>query len=184
MDAQDDDLAGKLPHSVHENLGAIAEFHERKKEQLSPAQAFFERVSLALGTPAYVATNLVFAVCWIAWNLVAPNIGFPQIDEPPFFWLQGLIGLNAFIISTAVLIRQNRMSRLATHHAHVDLQVSLLADQKTSKIIQMLEELRRDMPGVSNKVDEEADELAQRTDTGAVITAIERESDGINCERK
>ena len=130
-------------------------------------------MSLVLGTPAYVAANLVFAVCWIAWNLVAPNVGFPQIDEPPFFWLQGLIGLNAFIISTAVLIRQNHMSRLANHHAHVDLQVSLL-----------LEELRRDMPGVSDKLDREADELAQPTDTGAVISAIEREADGINCERK
>ena len=184
MDAQDDDLDRKLPSSLHENLGAIAEFHERKEEQLSPVQAFFEKVSLVLGTPAYVAANLLFAVCWIAWNLVAPNIGLTQIDEPPFFWLQGLIGLNAFIISTAVLIRQNRMSKLATHHAHLDLQVSLLADQKTSKIIQMLEELRRDMPGVGDKVDQEADELAQRTDTAAVIDAIERESEGINCERK
>lgn len=184
MDAQDDDLAGKLPHSVHENLGTIAEFHERKKEQLSPAQAFFERVSLVLGTPAYVAANLVFAVCWIAWNLVAPNIGFTQIDEPPFFWLQGLIGLNAFIISTAVLIRQNRMSKLANHHAHVDLQVSLLADEKTSKIIQMLEELRRDLPQVADRVDPEAEELARPTDTEAVLSIIEESSERLNCEKK
>ncbi|MEH6433434.1 DUF1003 domain-containing protein [Massilia sp. DD77] len=184
MDAPDDELTGKLPSSVHENLGVIADFHERKKEQLSPAQAFFERVSLMLGTPAYVAANLVFAVCWIAWNLVAPNLDFPQLDEPPFFWLQGLIGLNAFIISTAVLIRQNRMSRLANHHAHLDLQVSLLADEKTSKIIQMLEELRRDLPGVQDKPDREADELARRTDTKAVISVIEREADGLDSERK
>ena len=46
----------------------------------------------------------------------------------PFFWLQGLVALNAFIISTTVLIRQNRMSTLANQHAHLDLQVNLLAD--------------------------------------------------------
>jgi len=47
----------------------------------------------------------------------------------PFFWLQGLVALNTFIISTTVLICQNRMSTLASQHAHLDLQVNLLADQ-------------------------------------------------------
>ena len=51
-----------------------------------------------------------------------------------------LVGLNAFVISTTVLIRQNRMSRLADHHAHLDLQVNLLTEEKTSKIIALLEE--------------------------------------------
>ena len=184
MDAPDDELNSRLPSSVHENLGTIAEFYERNEERLSKAQAFFERLSLFLGSPGYIAANLVFAVCWILWNLGAPYLGYRQIDEPPFFWLQGLIGLNAFVISTTVLIRQNRMSTLANHHAHLDLQVSLLADKKTSKIIQMLEELRHDMPNVRDKGDPDADELAKPTDTRAVLSAIEREAEGFNCEKK
>lgn len=106
------------------------------------------------------------------------------MDEPPFLWLQGLIALNAFGISTTVLIRQNRMSILARQHAHLDLQVNLLADEKSSKIIQMLEELRRDLPNVRDKVDREAEELARPTDTGAVISIIEEASEQLNCERK
>jgi uncharacterized membrane protein len=76
-----------------------------------------------------------------------------------------------------VLIRQNRMSRLADHHAHLDLQVNLLTEEKTSKIIQLLEELRRDMPDVREKEDREAEELARPADPKAVLTAIERTRD-------
>lgn len=89
------------------------------------------------------------------------------MGEPPFFWLQGLIALNAFVISTTVLIRQNRMSTLASQHSHLDLQVNLLAEEKNSKIIRMLEELRRDLPNVRNKAAPEGDELSRPTDTEA-----------------
>jgi uncharacterized membrane protein len=173
--SDDTDPCASLPPSVNENLGTIADFYARHEEHLSRPQAIIERISLVFGSPWYVAGSVVFAVCWIAWNLVAPQYGFDQVDEPPFFWLQGLITLNAFFISTTVLIRQHRMAKLAEHHAHLDLQVNLLAEEKSSKIIKMLEELRRDLPGVTNKRDREAEELARPADAKAVLSAIERE---------
>ncbi|MCC2972926.1 DUF1003 domain-containing protein [Massilia sp. IC2-476] len=173
-----------IPSTVHEHVGTVSEFYARHEEQTTPAQRIVEKISIFLGSPAYVAGNLVFVVLWIIWNLAAPELGFDQWDEPPFFWLQGLIALNAFIISTTVLIRQNRMSALANQHAHLDLQVNLLADEKTSKIIEMLEELRRDLPNVRDKVDHKAEELAKPTDTGAVISIIEEASEQLNCKHK
>jgi uncharacterized membrane protein len=173
----ENDLTGKLPRSVSDNIGTIAEFYERHEQQMSRAQAAIEKLSLILGSPAYVVGNVVFVVCWIVANLVAPEFDYAQIDEPPFFWLQGLVGLNAFIISTTVLIRQNRMSKLAEHNAHLDLQVNLLTEEKTSKIIALLEELRQDLPNVRNKIDSEADELSKPADTRMVLSAIESERD-------
>jgi len=183
MNVPDDRIEG-IPSAVHEHIGAVSEFYARHEEKQTPTQRVVERVSLFLGSPAYVIGNLVFFVLWIAFNLAGPELGFGQWDEPPFFWLQGLIALNAFVISTTVLIRQNRMTKLANQHAHLDLQINLLADEKTSKIIQMLEELRRDLPNVRNKVDQEAHELAKPTDTGAVISIIEEAADHLNCEQK
>jgi uncharacterized membrane protein len=89
--------------------------------------------------------------------------------------LQGIVALNAFVISTTVLIRQNRMGKLAEHHAHLDLQINLLTEEKSSKIIALLEQLRRDLPGVSNKVDAEAHDMARPADARAVLMAIEHE---------
>jgi uncharacterized membrane protein len=172
--------ATELPPSVNQNIGTIAEFYERHEEHASATQKVVEKIARFLGSPGYVIANLVLMVVWIATNLGAEELGWKTFDEPPFFWLQGLIGLNAFIISTTVLIRQNRMSRLADHHAHLDLQVNLLTEEKTSKIIALLEELRHDLPNVRDKTDREADELAKHADAKAVLSAIEREQDGRN----
>jgi len=171
------DQHSELPTSVSENIGTIAEFYARHDEHVTATQRVVEKVALFLGSPGYVAVNIVFIICWIAGNLLAADFDLEQIDEPPFFWLQGLIGLNAFVISTTVLIRQNRMSRLADHHAHLDLQVNLLTEEKTSKIIELLDQLRRDLPGVRSEVDHEAEELAKPADPKAVLEAIESEND-------
>jgi len=175
----DDDKAQatELPSSVSENIGTIADFYARHEEHVTTTQRVVEKVALFLGSPVYVASNIVFIIGWIGVNMLMEDFGWKQIDEPPFFWLQGLIGLNAFIISTTVLIRQNRMSRLADHHAHLDLQVNLLTEEKTSKIIELLDALRRDLPNVSDKVDKDAQELAKPADPKAVLQAIEREED-------
>jgi uncharacterized membrane protein len=173
----ENDPKGGLPKSLSQNIGTLSEFYERHEQRVSRAQALIEKLSLILGSPGYVVGNVGFVVCWIVANLVAPKFGYRQIDEPPFFWLQGLVALNAFIISTTVLIRQNRMAKLAEHNAHLDLQVNLLTEEKTSKIIALLEELRRDMPDVRNKIDREADELAKPADTRTVLSAIESEHD-------
>ena len=175
----DDDKAQatELPSSVSENIGTIADFYARHEEHVTTTQRVVEKVALFLGSPVYVASNIAFIIGWIGANMLMEDFGWKQIDEPPFFWLQGLIGLNAFIISTTVLIRQNRMSRLADHHAHLDLQVNLLTEEKTSKIIELLDALRRDLPNVSDKVDKDAQELAKPADPKAVLQAIEREED-------
>jgi uncharacterized membrane protein len=175
--SDDPDSRARLPSSVNENIDTVAEFYARHEQRVSTTQRIVEKVALFLGSPGYVAANVLFIVGWIAANLLAEDFGWKRIDEPPFFWLQGIIGLNAFVISTTVLIRQNRMSRLADHHAHLDLQVNLLTEEKTSKIIQLLEELRRDMPDVREKTDEEAAELAKPADPRAVLTAIEQTQD-------
>ncbi|KQQ88418.1 hypothetical protein ASF77_12165 [Massilia sp. Leaf139] len=161
---------------MDENIGTIAEYCKRHEQRATPAQKVVEKISLFLGSPGYFATNMAFVLCWLVWNSAASFIDLPQPDEPPFFWLQGFVSLNAFIISTTVLIRQNRMSKLADRNAHLDLQISLLADEKTSKIIAMLEEIRRDSPNLADKPDDKAEELAKPADTTSVLEAIDRKT--------
>jgi uncharacterized membrane protein len=170
-----------LPSSVSENIDTITEFYQRHEERMSLPQRIIEKMSVILGSPGYVAASVVFMVGWIVANVVALDLGYEEVDEPPFFWLQGIIAVNAFIISTTVLIRQNRMSKLAQHHARLDLQVNLLTEEKCSKIIEMLETLRRDLPGMPAGVDAEATEMAEPADAKAVLSVIENETDP--CEK-
>ena len=175
MGERDEESPRKLPDSVNKNIGTIAEYYARHEEQVGGAQAFVEKMSVFLGSPWYVAISVFVIALWIAWNVGAFELHYKPFDPPPFSFLQGFITLNAFVISTTVLIRQNRMSKLAEHNAHLDLQISLLAEEKASKIISMLEEIRRDSPTLPDKVDEQAEELAESADTNTVLEAIERD---------
>ena len=47
-----------------------------------------------------------------------------------------------------------------------------MTEQKVSKIIDLLEELRRDLPMVRDRHDPEAAGLQQRTDTAQVLSAL------------
>ena len=47
-------------------------------------------------------------------------------------------------ISEREVIRQNRMSQLAQHRAHLDLQINLLTEQKVTKILRVIDDIRRD----------------------------------------
>ena len=50
-----------------------------------------------------------------------------------------LVSLEGVLLSTFVLIKQNRMSKRADRRAHLDLQVNLLTEKEVTKVIQMLE---------------------------------------------
>jgi uncharacterized membrane protein len=47
-----------------------------------------------------------------------------------------------------------------------------LTEQKVTKLIHLLEELRRDLPMVKDRHDPEAASLQQRTDTAQVLSAL------------
>jgi hypothetical protein len=48
----------------------------------------------------------------------------------------------------------------------------MLAERKNAKIIELLEQLRRDHPDIADRVDEDAIAMAQPTDAAAVIDAV------------
>ena len=92
------------------------------------------------------------------------------------------MGLGALLTTTIVLITQTRQGKLAEQRAQLDLQVNLLAEQKTAKLIALLEELRRDLPEVHNRHDAEAAAMEQSTDPHAILAALETLQEPVQAE--
>jgi len=109
--------SANLPSSAKENLEVLSQFKDREEEEISGLQLAIERVSRFFGSPAFFAFALAFIVMWIAVNTWGRTHGWRHFDSPPFFWLQGLVSCNALLLTVAVLIRQNRMARVAEHRA-------------------------------------------------------------------
>lgn len=162
---------------ISENIEAVLEFYAREEQKISRSQRIFERISLFAGQPIFLALILLFVALWMLTNGVLHQAGMHQFDPAPFFWLQGGVGLGALLTATVVLTKQNRLARLAEQRAHLDLKVTLLTEQKTAKLIHLLEELRRDLPNVRNRDDPEAAALQRSMNADAVLAALDERSD-------
>ena len=152
-----------------QHVEVIHTLQSRANQRVGHHQRIMERVARQVGRPRSIYVLLVVVSAWMILNLELAK----PIDPSPFFGLQGLLGLYAALVTTIVLTVQNRVQREGEHKSSLELQVNLAAEHKTAKIIQLLEELRRDMPNVHNRRDTQAEALSRAVDTHAVIDALE-----------
>jgi uncharacterized membrane protein len=164
---------------ISQNIETILEFYARDEQKLSPSQRVLETISGSVGRPLYLGFIVLLAALWILGNVIAHRMGYAELDPAPFFWLQGLVGLGALLTTTVLLIKQNRLANLEERRAHLELQVNLLTEQKTTKLINLLEELRRDLPNVRNRHDPEAAALQQPTDAEQVLAELDERRDAV-----
>jgi uncharacterized membrane protein len=160
-----------------QNIDAVLEFYTREERKISRSQRILERISGFIGQPVFLGFILLFVVLWILANTVLRKIGVAEFDPAPYFWLQGIVGLGALLTATVVLIKQNRLAKLEEQRAHLDLKVTLLTEQKAAKLIDLLEELRRDLPNVRNRHDPEAAVLQQSMNPDLVLAALHERSE-------
>ncbi len=161
------------PALTDQNIEAVLAFYTREEQKMSPSQRALVRVCGLIGQPLFLGCILASVVLWMFANGVLHLLGMPLFDPVPFFWLQGIIGLGALLTATVVLIEQNRLGKLAERRAHLDLKVTLLTEQKAAKLIDLLEEQRRDLLNVRDRHDPEAAELKQAMDPHGVLAALD-----------
>ena len=161
-----------LSDHIDQNIESVVALQRRDWESVAGSQRRVERIGRFIGRPVYLVGLLVFVAGWIAANLTAWSVGFAPIDPAPFEMLQGMLTLVALITTTIVLIAQNRQSKLEQQHTHLGLQVNLLTEQKVTKLIELIEELRRDLPMVKDRHDPKAALMQEGADTKQVLTAI------------
>jgi len=156
------------PEQVAENIETILAFYRREEDKVGASRRMLERVGGALGRPAVIALTLAFAGSWIS----AQTLGWLDFDPPPFFWLQGIVSFSALLMAIVILIKQNRQSKVEALHAHLDLQVNMLTEQKVSKLIELIEELRRDLPMVRDRHDPAAEALQEPADAREMLDTL------------
>lgn len=151
---------------------ATAELRDEHRQEMSPLQQRTDRVTAWVGSLAFVVTLTVVILTWIAGNVVAERLGLGQPDPPPFHWLQGAVGVASLYVMALVLSTTRREDRLATRREQLNLELSILNDQKIAKIIALLEESRADNPAIPDRPDPEARAMAKPSDPQSVLAAI------------
>lgn len=162
-----------LPDHIGQNIDAIVALQTKANRDLPRHQRAVESVSVFFSRPAFLYGILLVSALWILPNLLPRHFGVRQFDPPPFYGLQGVVSFSALLITTGVLIKQTRQEQLAEQRAQLSLQMNLLSEQKIAKLIDLIEELRRDLPDVKDRHDSESEVFKQPVDPHLVVNTLE-----------
>lgn len=162
-----------LPTHVQEAIQAIAAMHASHRNQASWLDRFIDRLTAAVAKASFLIGVAVGMVVWALFNSAAPRFGLAAFDAPPFPTLSLGVSCIELLIAVLILSSQRRADRLANLREQMTLETVLLNTQKASKLIELMEELRRDSPDVKDRVDVEAMEMAGLPDHDTVLDAIQ-----------
>ena len=146
---------------VRENIQAVLDMQVRHDRQQSLANRIGDAIGTFAGTVTFVVAHLVWFAVWAAINL--GWTGLKPFDPYPFQLLCMIVSMEGVLLSTFVLIKQNRMSRRSDRRDHLDLQVNLLTEVEVTKVIQMLERISAHLQVDQAREDPEVGELGRET---------------------
>jgi uncharacterized membrane protein len=156
--------------TIEENLQMVAEIEERALKARSWGERVGDRVSSVIGSMPFVGFHAVWFLVWIGCN-VGWVPGVKPWDPFPFGLLTLVVSLEAIFLSLFLLISQNRMNRQADKRSHLDLQINLLGEAESTKILRMLERIA-DQVGVQKETNAGGD-LDTRTDILSLAARVE-----------
>ena len=162
-----------VPPHVEQSVASIAELHRSHFRKAGRAQRWVSAARAAVARPFTLALVAVAVFGWMGLNLLVTAEGQVAPDPYPFALLSLTVSTGGLLLAVMILIAQKHDDDLATLRDQLTLELSLLAEQKTAKVIALLEEFRRSAPDVEDRLDEIAEALAEPADPHVVVSAIE-----------
>jgi uncharacterized membrane protein len=163
--------AGVPPH-VEETVAAIAELHAEHYRQAGAPQRFVSAATSMVARPRTLWIFTIAILGWLILNIALTAANRPAPDPFPFPLLSAAVSTVALYLAAMILIAQRHDDELATRRDQLTLEIAILSEQKSAKIIALLEEFRRNDPYQGNHRDEVAEALATPVDPQAVLDAI------------
>jgi uncharacterized membrane protein len=161
---------------VEESVEAIVAARDHDGTATPRLQRLIDRTSDLVGRPGFVLLLIVTIAAWVAYNVVAAKARLPVFDPPPFTWLELTMTLAALLLAAFIVATQRREDRLADRRAQLTLQLAVAGERKSAKIIALLEEMRRDSPTLSDRIDSESDAMSAPVNTDAILDWIDSAS--------
>ena len=164
----------KPDHSttVESNIRAIAEMQQR----LNARRGLIDRIADVIGgfsgSMAFVLVHVIWFAFWFLWNTgVIP--GAKPFDPFPFILLAMIVSVEGVLLSTFVLMKQNRMQRQSDTRDHLNLQIDLLAEKEVTKSLQLLRAICRKLEISEAELDAELEEMASATSVDTLAGDVE-----------
>lgn len=161
-----------IPPHVQETIHSISKLHAEHRRSATRLQRAADRLTRFFGQPRFVAILSLALLAWLVASFVAAVAGRLAFDAWLIQGLQSAASVVALYMTVFILMAQRHEDELAELRGQLTLEMAIISEQKTAKVIELLEELRRDLPAVRNRGDPEAEALAEPADREAVAAAL------------
>lgn len=146
---------------AQENIETIARLEQQFLEERSLVERVGDAIGAFAGSMAFVVLHVIAFTLWFVVNTRGiPEI--PAFDPYPFILLSMCVSVEAVLLSTFVLMKQNRMAKRADRRNELNLQIDLLAEKEATKTLQLLGRIC-DHLGVPISDDQEVEALSKET---------------------
>lgn len=166
----DEISARATTESAQQNIETIARLEHEAIEHRGLGERLSDAFTRVMGSMTFVSLHVAGFLVWFAVNLgLIP--GVEPFDPFPFGILTLIVSAEGVLLAIFVLISQNRASRLANQRAHLNLQISLLSEQESTKLLQKIQTIANHL-GIEETAD---DHVAQRLSQSTHLEVLAEE---------
>lgn len=163
---------GALSPALARNIQAIVERRRAKQASASAEEKLAAAISKFAGSMVFVYIHLVLFGVWILVNSGVVTVVPPW--DPSLVVLAMIASVEAIFLSTFVLINQNRMAAEDDARSDLDLQINLLNEHETTRLIAMVDAIAQHL-GVKVMAEGEVEEMKRDVAPEAVLDRLEAE---------
>src|SRR6202158_1897538 len=154
------------------HIDSIVKQEEEALERRSSAERLADAVGGFAGSLFFIVLHLGLVIVWLVVNS-GEIPGVRPFDPHPFSLLGVIVAVEAVILSSFILMRQNRMMRRGERRGHLNLQVDLLAEKEITKVLQMVRAICESMGLRNIMADKEIGELSENTSIESLSQKLE-----------
>jgi uncharacterized membrane protein len=160
----------EVPTPVRQNVDSVAQVEREFARRRSTLDRVSDVISAFTGSIQFIAAHVLFFAAWIVFNTFVVS----TFDPYPFVFLNLVLAVEAVFLGTFVLMSQNRQNRQSDQWAHVVLQVSLLAEQESTKTLELLRHICDRLGLQETARDQELTQMIQTTHLQTLVQELEK----------
>ena len=152
---------GAASPDLDDSIEHIAALQRQHELSTTATQRMANWVTAKLGRPGTLTVIVLMMIVWMCGNYGVHRLGASALEEFPFPDLAFVATIAALLIALLILTTQQHENQLADRRAQLTLQIAILSEKKVAKVIELLEEQRRDNPMLASRVDDEAESMVR-----------------------
>ena len=165
-------MPGSPTSTVNANIDSIASLERDYESHRTLTDRVADVIANFSGSMTFVYLHVLWFILWFLINTRVLHFIKP-FDPYPFILLAMIVSVEGVLLSTFVLMKQNRMQKKSDTRDHLNLQIDLLSEEEVTKSLQLLRAIARHLNVPEAASDPALDEMTTITSVDLVARQIQ-----------